>query len=553
MVKLIKAVVIKTPMQAGGGSKGRKYIVVVGSLLSGLGKGIATSSIGKILQGKGLKVAPVKFDGYLNVDCGTMNPYRHGEVFVLDDGTECDMDLGTYERFLNIDLNNSNNLTGGKIFRLVIEKERRGGYLGYDVQFVPHLTNEIKKWVRDVGEAFDADVVLVEVGGTVGDLENGYFLEAMRQLAGEEDVLFIQLTYVPTIEALGEQKTKPTQHANKLLASMGIIPQVIICREVQPLSAEARRKISLFCGVPPEAIIDDADVESVYDVPIVFERQGMSKLIADRLGLRLRESDLKEWGALVERIKKPRTSVTIALTGKYTALRDAYVSVKEALIHAGAHLDCGVNIRWVETTNIEEGKAGLEVLDGVHGIIVPGGFGERGVEGKIACIRFARERGLPFLGLCLGLQLAVVEWARDVVGMKDANSTEFDEKTRYPVIDLLPEQRRITEKGATMRLGSYPCRLRRGTRAFHAYGKELINERHRHRYEVNPAYVRALEESGLVISGVCDGREDIVEVIEWPSGWGVATQAHPEFRSRLERPAPLFVAFLKEAMKRAKG
>ncbi|MEM4389720.1 MAG: CTP synthase (glutamine hydrolyzing) [Candidatus Micrarchaeia archaeon] len=534
-------------------AKARKYIVVVGSLLSGLGKGIVTSSIGRILQSRGLRVAPVKFDGYLNVDCGTMNPYRHGEVFVLEDGTECDMDLGTYERFLNIDLNGSNNITGGKIFKLVIEKERRGGYLGYDVQFVPHLTDEIKKWVRDVGDAFDADVVLVEVGGTVGDLENGYFLEAMRQLAGEEDVLFIQLTYVPTIEVLGEQKTKPTQHANKLLASMGIIPEIIICREVQPLTAEARRKISLFCGVPPTAIIDDADVEVVYEVPLLFEKQGMSKLIADRLGLKLKESDLRSWSALTERIKRPSTHVTIALTGKYTALRDAYVSVKEALVHAGAHLDCGVNIRWVETTDIERKKIGLDVLEGVHGLVVPGGFGERGVEGKLSCIRFARERGLPFLGLCLGLQLAVIEWARNVIGLKDANSTEFDASTKHPVIDLLPEQRQITEKGATMRLGSYPCRLKPGTKAFEAYGKELIAERHRHRYEVNPAYIRMLEESGLVISGTCEGRPDIVEVVEWPSGWGVATQAHPEFKSRLEKPAPLFVAFLKEAMRRAKG
>ncbi|MEM3030244.1 MAG: CTP synthase (glutamine hydrolyzing) [Candidatus Micrarchaeia archaeon] len=540
-------------MQTDGGSKKRKYIVVVGSLLSGLGKGIVTSSIGRILQSKGLRVAPVKFDGYLNVDCGTMNPYRHGEVFVLDDGTECDMDLGTYERFLNIDLNNSNNLTGGKIFKLVIEKERRGGYLGYDVQFVPHLTNEIKKWVRDVGDAFDADVVLVEVGGTVGDLENGYFLEAMRQLAGEEEVLFVQLTYVPTIEALGEQKTKPTQHANKLLASMGIIPQMIICREVQPLTAESRKKLSLFCGVPPEAIIDDADVEGVYEVPLLFEKQGVSKLIADRLGLKLKESDLKAWSALTERISRPKASVTVALTGKYTALRDAYVSVKEALVHAGAHLDCGVRIKWVETTDIEEKKIGLNALDDAHGIIVPGGFGERGVEGKIECIRYAREKGLPFLGLCLGLQLAVVEWARNVAGLRGANSTEFDASTKHPVIDLLPEQRRITEKGATMRLGSYPCRLKRGTRAFAAYGKELITERHRHRYEVNPAYVRVLEESGLVVSGTHEGKSDIVELVEWPSGWGVATQAHPEFKSRLERPAPLFVAFLKEAMKKAKG
>ncbi len=531
-----------------GGCK-RKFVVVAGSLMSGLGKGIVTSSIGKILQSHGLNVIPIKFDGYLNVDCGTMNPYRHGEVFVLDDGTECDMDLGTYERFINVDLNNSNSLTGGKIFSLVIDKERKGGYLGYDVQIVPHLTNEIKKWIRGVGDRFNADVVLVEVGGTVGDLENGYFIEAMRQLSYEEDVVFIQLTYVPTIEALGEQKTKPTQHANRLLASLGVNPKVVICREVEPLSKEARKKIALYCNVPEDAIIDDPDIETIYEVPELFEKQKLCTLILDKLNLKTNGSDLKAWSAIVHRIKHPSRIATIGITGKYTALRDAYVSIKEALAHAGAHCDVGVKIKWIETTDIEEGKMPLSALDECDGILVPGGFGSRGSEGKIMAINYARTKKIPFLGLCFGLQMAVVEWARNEAGMQNANSTEIDADTHYPVIDLLPEQKAIKDKGATMRLGACPCKLKKGTKTFEAYGKEEISERHRHRYEVNPEFVKKLEETGLIVSGTSND-EKIVETIEWPDGFGLATQAHPEFKSRLERPAPLFTAFLNAVKER---
>lgn len=524
--------------------KSRKYIVVLGSLMSGLGKGIVTSSIGKLLQSKGLKVSPIKFDGYLNVDCGTMNPFRHGEVFVLDDGTECDMDFGTYERFLNVDLTGANSITGGKLFRAIIDKERKGGFLGRDVQIVPHLTDEIKAWIRKTGETQDADVVIIEVGGTVGDLENGYFLEAMRQFAAEEKVLFLQLTWVPSMSE-GEPKTKPTQHANRLIQSMGIYPRLIVCRQDEPLSREAKEKISMFCNVPPSNVFDDPDIETMYELPQILERQKMTELLLSELGIDEKGEDMKEWRSLVEKIKNPKKEITVAITGKYTAVKDAYVSVKEALVHAGAANNAAVRVRWVETSEIDDGKATpKELLDGCDGIIVPGGYGSRGTEGKIACIRHARERGMPFLGLCYGLQMAVIEWARHKAGMEGANTTEVDEKTKYPVIDFLPEQRGVKDKGANQRLGAWPCRLRKGTRAHEAYGKDDISERHRHRYEVNNDLRGKLEESGLVVSGESpDG--NIVEVIEWPGSFGVGTQAHPELKSRLERPAPLFVAFAK--------
>jgi len=512
--------------------------------MSGLGKGILSSSIAKLLQSKGLRVSPIKFDGYLNVDCGTMNPYRHGEVFVLDDGTECDMDFGTYERFLNIDLSGKNSITGGKLFRNIIEKERKGGFLGRDVQIVPHLTDEIKGWVRKVGEEQDADIVIVEVGGTVGDLENGYFLEAMRQFANEEQVLFIQLTYVHSLSE-GELKTKPTQHANKLILSMGIKPSVIVCRQDEPLSKEAREKISMFCNVPPEHVFDDPQIDTIYELPQILEKQRITGILLSELGIEEKNEDLKEWRALVERIKNPKKEITVAITGKYTAVKDAYVSIKEALVHAGAHHSCRIRVKWVETSDIEDGKAGAkELLSGCDGVIVPGGFGSRGTEGKIACIRHARENGMPFLGLCFGMQMAVVEWARHRCGMDGANSAEIDPKTKYPVIDFLPGQRGITDKGATMRLGAWECRLKRGTKSYAAYGVENISERHRHRYEVNNDFVQKLSEGGLVIAGTSpDG--NVVEIVEWPDGFGIGTQAHPELKSRLERPSPLFLSFVK--------
>ncbi|MFA6035517.1 MAG: CTP synthase (glutamine hydrolyzing) [Candidatus Micrarchaeia archaeon] len=529
----------------------RRFIVVVGSLMSGLGKGIAASSIARILKGHGLKVVPIKFDGYLNVDCGTMNPFRHGEVFVLDDGTECDMDLGTYERYLNVDLKNENSLTGGKLFRHVIDKERKGGYLGRDVQIVPHLTDEIKKWVRKVGEDWKADVVVVEVGGTVGDLENGYFLEAMRQLGLEEKVAFVQVTYVPTMDAVGEQKTKPTQHATRLLASLGIQPDFIVCRGSEKLTAESRGKISLYCNVPEERIIDNPDISSIYELPDRFEKQNLGKMLMEKLDIKSRGRDMEEWKKLVDRIGAPKSEVTIGITGKYTALKDAYVSIKEALVHAGAKLGCKVNLKWIETTDIEEKKVKAdEALKGCDAIIVPGGFGSRGVEGKIECIRHARYHGLPFLGLCYGMQLAVVEYARNVCSLEKANTTENDEKTPHPVIDILPEQKTVTEKGGTMRLGGQDVEVKEGTLAYKLYGEKSVRERFRHRYEVNPDYVERFEAGGMVFSGRAP-KSNIMQIMELPSHkFFMGTQYHPELSSRLERPHPLFVALLEAAMKK---
>lgn len=528
--------------------KKRKYIVVLGSIMSGLGKGILSSSIGKLLQSMGYTVTPIKFDGYLNVDCGTMNPFRHGEVFVLDDGTEVDMDFGTYERFYNISLSGENSITGGKLFKRIIEKERRGDYLGRDVQFVPHLTDEIKGWVRSVGEKEKADIVLIEVGGTVGDLENGYFIEAMRQLYHEErgNVIFIQLTYVPSLSP-GELKTKPTQHATRLLQSMGVQPHIIVVREQEKIDEEAKKKISMYCNVPEDAVFDDPLVRTVYELPIVLNKQGITKIISRELGIEERECDLKQWERTVNRIISPaKPPLIIGVVGKYTAVKDAYASVKEALIHAGAANNVGVEICWVESTELE--KNGIGVLKSFDGIIVPGGYGSRGIEGKIAAIQFARENKVPYLGLCLGMQLMVVEYARNVCKLKGANSTEFDKKTPYPVIDILPEQKQISMMGGTNRLGAYECRLKKGTIAYDAYKQEVIYERHRHRYEVNPDFVRQLEENGLVISGTHPS--GVVEIVEWKESFGVGTQPHIELKSRLEAPAPLFVAFVKAGLKK---
>lgn len=530
-----------------------RYIVILGSMMSGLGKGILSASIGRILQSLDFSPVPIKFDGYLNVDCGTMNPLRHGEVFVLDDGTECDMDFGTYERFLNIDLSGSCSITGGKLFKKIIEKERAGGYLGRDVQIVPHVTNEIKSWIRGVGEQSKADFVIVEVGGTVGDLENSYFIEAMRQMAREEkdNMIFIQLSFVPSLSE-GEPKTKPTQHANKLITSMGIQPSIIVCRGDEKLTKEAKEKLSLFCNVEEGDVFDDPVLSTIYELPIVLEKQGFSKRLLSHFGMKEKESDLKGWPSLVNKIKSPKSEVHVAISGKYTAVKDAYVSIEESLVHAAAANNCLVKIDFVDTELLEGNGDSVkpsEMLSKFDGIIVPGGFGSRGVEGKITAIKYAREHKLPYLGLCLGLQLQVVEYARNVAGMKGAHSTEMDEKTPYPVIDLMPEQKKIKDKGATMRLGSWECHLKKGTKAFAAYESEKIFERHRHRLEVNNEFVPALEKAGLVVSGRSpDGH--IVEMIEWPEGWGVGTQAHPELKSRLEKPAPLFVDFVKECLKK---
>lgn len=530
-----------------------KFIVVVGSIMSGLGKGIVTSSIGKLLQARGYKVVPIKFDGYLNVDCGTMNPFRHGEVFVLDDGTEVDMDFGTYERFLNYSLDGNSSITGGKIFRTITEKERKGDFLGRDVQFVPHLTDEIKRRVKKAGEIHDADIVLIEVGGTAGDLENGYFLEAMRQLNFElppEDLIFIQLTYVPSLFK-GEQKTKPTQHATRLLQGYGIQPEIIICREEEKLGTEARKKISDYCNVREEAVFDDPMVETVYQLPLIFEKEGMYESLSRYLLLdKSKNAELSKWESLVGKITGPsKRKVRIGIVGKYTAVKDAYVSVKEALVHSAVANDCGVEIEWIESAELDDSEKTGPRLHDLDGIIVPGGYGKRGIEGKINAVRYARENKVPFLGLCLGMQMMVIEYARNVCGLENANSTEFDEDTGYPVIALLPEQEKISLMGGTNRLGAYECRLKKGTCAYEAYGKELIFERHRHRFEVNPEYVDKLKDAGLVVSGT-HPESDIVEIVEWRESFGIASQAHLELKSRLEEPAPVFRAFVKAALEK---
>jgi CTP synthase len=529
-----------------------RFIVITGSIMSGLGKGIVTSAIAKLLQSRGYKVVPIKFDGYLNVDCGTMNPFRHGEVFVLDDGREVDMDFGTYERFLNQSMTGLSSITGGSLFQRIIEKERKGEYLGRDVQFVPHLTDEIKRRFREVAETNKADVVLIEIGGTVGDLENGYVLEAVRQLSIEEEaVAFVQLTYVPSLSP-GEQKTKPTQHATRLLQSLGIQPHMIIARGQERLSSEAKKKISLYCNVPEEAVIDDPMLQTVYELPLVLDKQDVYQQLAKKLKLKAdADADLKEWRSKVGRIIRPKEPlISVAIVGKYTAVKDAYVSVKEALVHGAAENNCGLEIEWIEGGDLEKLKNPADVLSEFDGIVVPGGFGGRGIEGKILAIKHAREKRVPFVGLCLGVQLMVVEYARNVCGMEGANSTEFDKKTPHPVIDLLPEQQQISKMGGTMRLGAYECRLKKGTLAHKAYKQDVVFERHRHRYEVNPEYVQRLEDKGLVISGV-HPKHNIVEIAEWKEGFGVATQPHIELKSRLEAPAPIFVEFIKACKKKA--
>jgi CTP synthase len=528
-----------------------KFIVVTGGVLSGLGKGVVTSCLGKILQSKGFKIAPIKFDGYLNVDAGTMNPYRHGEVFVLDDGTECDMDLGNYERFLGVELNYYNNPTGGKIFKLVLDKEREGGYLGADVQFIPHVTGEIKDWVKKVGRKAKADFVIIEVGGTVGDIENSYFIEAMRQLKFEEpgQVMFVHVTLVPVVKVVGEQKTKPTQQSVRRLLGIGIQPDFIVCRSEKPLLKKTREKLALFSNVPVEHVISDHDCDTIYEVPFVLEEEQLGKKVLKSFGLKPRKKNLKEWKKLVKQLKKPEKELTIGITGKYTALKDSYVSIMEALTHAATKEKVKVNLKWIETTKLDDVQ---EALEGVHGIIVPGGFGARGTEGKIACIEHARKNGVPYLGLCYGFQMAVVEYARNECGLKNANSTEIDPDTPHPVIDFLPEQLEIEGVGGTMRLGGHFIKLRKNSKVRKIYGqKNRVKERFRHRYECNPKYVKKLEKGGLVFSGT-NRRGDIMQYLELPDHpFFVATQAHPEFKSRLERPSPPFHAFVKAASRKS--
>ena len=534
-----------------------KYVFVTGGVTSSLGKGITAASVGRLLKARGLAVSVLKLDPYINVDPGTMSPYQHGEVFVTDDGAETDLDLGHYERFIDENLSQLSNVTTGRIYQAVIGKERRGDYLGGTVQVIPHITNEIKERIQRLARDGRADVVIVEVGGTVGDIESLPFLEAIRQMrkdVGRRNVIYIHVTLLPALAATGELKTKPTQHSVKELRGIGIQPDVIVLRSDHPVSQEIRDKIALFTDVASEAVIPAETASTIYEVPLLFEESGLGTLLVRELGLEqsAQEPDLEAWRALVELIKRPKPVLEIALVGKYIELPDAYLSVSESLKHAAWAHEVDVKIRWVDSELLTKETAD-EMLAGIRGIVVPGGFGHRGIEGKILAAKYARERRLPYLGLCLGLQCAVIEFARDVLGTEDANSTEFDMFTEHPVIDFMPDQRTMEEKGGTMRLGLYPARLTPGSKAHAVYGTELIYERHRHRFEVNNRYRPLLEAAGMVLSGQSpDGRlVEIIELADHP--WFVASQFHPEFRSRPDRPHPLFDGFIGAAVALSQG
>jgi CTP synthase len=527
-----------------------KYIFVTGGVVSSVGKGIAVASIGRLLKSRGLSVSVQKLDPYLNVDPGTMSPYQHGEVFVTEDGAETDLDLGHYERFIDVNLTMASNVTAGQVYRSVVAKERRGDFLGGTIQVVPHVTQEIKERIRLVARQMGADVVIVEVGGTVGDIEGQPFLEAIRQMrneVGRDNVLYVHVTFLPYISSTRELKTKPTQHSVKELRSMGIQPDVILCRSDHLMSEELKGKIALFCDVEERAVIPLPTASTIYEVPLILEGEGLGMLIVEKLGLTCGERDLDEWYRLVERIKEPKQALPIAIVGKYVELQDAYYSVREALYHAGLHHERQVDIQWIDAEELER-EGGDSLLRQVSGIVVPGGFGYRGIEGKIRAARYAREKGLPYLGLCLGMQVMVIEYARHVLGYDDANSTEFNFATRYPVIDLLPEQRDVNGMGGTMRLGVYPCHLVPGTLAATAYGQPIVYERHRHRFEFNNEFRDSLGQAGLVFSGLSpDGRlVEIAEIRDHP--WMVGVQFHPEFKSRPNRPHPLFRDFVAAAM-----
>ncbi len=529
-----------------------KHIFVTGGVVSSLGKGLTCASIGMLLERRGLRVRLQKFDPYINVDPGTMSPYQHGEVYVLDDGAETDLDLGHYERFTNAPLSRDCNYTTGKIYQAVINKERQGDYLGRTVQVIPHVTDEIKAAVRKLaGE--DVDVVITELGGTVGDIEGRPFLEAIRQFAldiGKQNCLYIHLTFVPFLKAAGEAKTKPTQHSVEKLREIGIQPDILVCRTERELTKDMAEKIALFCNVEPRAVIEERDKEfSIYEVPLSLVENRLDELIVEKLGLRARMLDISDWRAMLQRIKNPTHEVTIAVVGKYIKYQDAYKSVYESLDHAGIGLSSRVVIRRIEAEDVE--REGAErVLGGVDGILVPGGFGYRGIPGKIEAIRFARERGVPFFGICLGLQCAVIEFARNVVGLTDANTTEIERNCQHPVVCLLDAQHTITQMGGTMRLGLYPCALVEGSRAHQAYGQALVHERHRHRYEFNNQYRQQFTANGMLFSGTSpDGK--LVEVVELPAHpWFVAVQCHPEFRSKPTHAHPLFRGFVKAALER---
>ncbi len=540
-----------------------KYIIVIGSVMSGVGKGTFSSSLGMLLGCYGFNVAPMKFDGYLNYDAGTLNPYRHGEVFVLDDGTECDLDLGTYERCLNKSLTKANYLTAGKIFKSVIDKERSGQYMGRDVQFIPHVTGEIKVLLRTLAMKSDADIVLVEVGGTVGDLENSYFIEAMRELRHEEgdsNFCAINITYILQPQSLGESKSKPAQLGTRKLMELGIRPDVVVCRSENQINTSIKEKISLFSDVDVDKIYNLWDTRNIYEIPLMLKDMGMDKAVFDVLKMAPKtsgEESLSKWKEFTDKAKVADKEVVIGIVGKYTNVHDSYLSILKALEHAAPYSGARARIKWIESTDLEDKKLAVEdALKDVDGMIIPGGFGKRGVEGKIAAIRYAREKKLPFLGLCLGMQLAVVEFSRDVCNLEGANSTEFDSSTKHPVIDFIPEQVELVKQskyGGTMRLGTYTAVLQSGTLASRLYGGTSASERHRHRYEVNAEYINMLEKNGLVFSGRSpDGKlMEFMELKEHP--FFIATQAHPELKSRPLNPAPLFRGLVEASMQHAQA
>lgn len=527
-----------------------KYVFVTGGVASSLGKGIIASSLAKLLQARGYKVANQKLDPYINIDPGTLNPYEHGECYVTNDGAETDLDLGHYERFTGCPTSQANNITTGRIYQNVINKERRGDYLGKTVQIVPHITDEIKRNIKLLGNKGEYDVVITEIGGTVGDIESLPFIEAVRQLRwelGEKSVL-IHLTYVPYLAASGELKTKPTQHSVKTLLEIGVQPDVLVLRTEHELNSDLRRKVALFCNVSPKAVIQSIDVSTIYEVPIKMKEEKLDEIVLEQLGLPLNsEPDLESWKKFLYKLKNYRQEVKIGLVGKYVELHDAYKSIVEAFIHAGAVNDCKVNIQWIHSEELNEENAESKLKD-LHGILVAPGFGHRGVAGKLVAIRYARENNIPFFGICLGMQMAVIEFARNVLNLEGADSTEMAAKTKYPVIDLMDSQQNVTEKGGTMRLGAYKCELREGSKAYAAYNEKVVEERHRHRYEFNGAYKDDFEKAGMITTGT-NPETGLTEIVEIPTHkWFVGVQFHPEYKSTVIHPHPLFVAFIKACL-----
>ncbi|MFI5186915.1 MAG: CTP synthase [Chitinophagales bacterium] len=527
-----------------------KYIFVTGGVTSSLGKGIIAASLAKLLQARGLRVTIQKFDPYINVDPGTLNPYEHGECYVTEDGAETDLDLGHYERFLNIYTSQANNVTTGRIYQTVITKEREGAYLGKTVQVIPHITDEIKRRMTELGKSGNYDIVITEIGGTVGDIESLPYIEAVRQLQWElpeEDLLVVHLTLIPYLKAAKELKTKPTQHSVKMLSESGVFPDVIVCRTEQPLNQEIKSKIALFCNVKPEGVIEAADANTIYEVPLVMMHEKLDLIVLKKLQItNYHEPELSKWKEFLDKLKYPKAKITIGLIGKYVELQDAYKSILESFVHAGAMNECKVQVQYIHSEFITAENV-AEKLGGLDGLLVAPGFGNRGIEGKITAVKYAREKGLPFFGICLGMQMAVIEFARNVLGIKDANSTEMVSETGNPVIDMMEEQKKITTKGGTMRLGAYPCDIKPGSLAHKVYGNLYIRERHRHRYEFNNHYLDQFEQHGMIASGI-NPETHLVEIIELPDHpFFIGVQYHPELKSTVERPSPLFVHFVKAA------